>query len=282
MSEPDWDDLIARALAGELAALEGIVRGLQDRVYALALRFLWTPQDAEDATQEILIRIVTRLDRFEGRSKFTTWAHRVAVNHLLDSKASRAEQARVSFEALDHELVAIRPSRDLERDVDFARQRARVELACLHGMLLGLDRDQRMALLLGVVLELEGPDAAALLDISPARYRKRLSRAKQRLGEFMQRRCGLVDEAAACRCEHWVGQADANRRLAPYLEVGAALERSGEHERLAEVYGDELAAIDRIARLYRRRDLQAPQRVLAEIMQIMQTLGGRELALLRN
>jgi RNA polymerase sigma factor (sigma-70 family) len=277
MSEPDWEVLVAGALAGELAALEGLVRGLQDRIYALALRFLWSPQDAEDATQEILIRIITRLDRFEGRSKFTTWAHRVAVNHLLDSKASRGERAQVSFESLEPELITIRPMRDLERDVDFARQRARVELACLHGMLLCLPRDQRMALILGMVLEVEGPDGAVLLGITAERYRKRLSRAKQRLGEFMQRRCGLISNEAACRCEHWVGPGDASRRLAPYLEVGAVLERSGEHERLAAVYGEEIDALEQIAQLYRRRDLQAPERVLGGIMQ---ALGGRDWALL--
>lgn len=277
MSEPDWEVLVEGALAGELAALEGLVRGLQDRIYALALRFLWSPQDAEDATQEILIRIVTRLDRFEGRSKFTTWAHRVAVNHLLDSKVSRGEQAKVSFESIEPELIAIRPTRDLERDVDFARQRARVELACLHGMLLCLPRDQRMALILGMVLEVEGPDGAVLLGITPERYRKRLSRAKQRLGEFMQRRCGLIAKEAACRCEHWVGREDASRRLVAYLEVGAALERSGEHERLAAVYGEEIDALEQIAQLYRRRDLQAPERVLRGIMQ---AIGGRDWALL--
>lgn len=279
MSEPDWDVLVAGALAGELAALEGLVRGLQDRIYALALRFLWSPQDAEDATQEILIRIITRLDRFEGRSKFTTWAHRVAVNHLLDSKASRAEQAKVSFEALEPELITIRPVRDLERDVDFARQRARVELACLHGMLLCLPRDQRMALILGMVLEVEGPDGAALLGITAERYRKRLSRAKQRLGEFMQRRCGLIEQENACRCEHWVGRTDTSQRLAAYLDVGAVLERSGEHERLAATYGEEITALERIAQLYRQRDLQAPERVLGEIMQ---AIGARDWALLRN
>ncbi len=277
MTEPNWEELVAGTLAGEVRALEGLARGLQDRVYALALRFLWSPQDAEDATQEILIRIITRLDRFEGRSKFTTWAHRVAVNHLLDSKPSRAERAQISFEQLEHELVEIRPSASVERDLDFARSRARVELACLHGMLLGLPRDQRMALILGMVIEVEGPDGAALLGISPERYRKRLSRAKQRLGEFMQRSCGLVEPANACRCEHWVGRPDASPRLRPYLELGAALEREGEGERLAAEYGDEITALERIAQLYRQRDLRAPQRVLDEIMQ---ALGGRDWALL--
>lgn len=279
MSEPDFPALVVRALAGELAALSELVRGLQDRVYALALRFLWTPQDAEDATQEILLKIVTRLDRFEGRSKFTTWAHRVAVNHLLDIKASGAERARISFEQLEQELVTIRPAHDPDGELDLARQRARVELACLHGMLLCLPRDQRMALLLDTVLEVDGPDGAALLAVSPESYRKRVSRAKQRLGEFMRRSCGLVDPGNACRCEHQLARPEARQRLGPYLDLGLALERAGEHERLAATYGDDIAALDRIADLYRRRDLRAPERVLG---QILQALRARDWALLRN
>ena len=61
---------VARARAGDRSALESVVRAIQKEVYQLALRFLGHPQDAEDATQEILIRIVTGLDGFRGKSAF--------------------------------------------------------------------------------------------------------------------------------------------------------------------------------------------------------------------
>jgi RNA polymerase sigma factor (sigma-70 family) len=52
---------------------------------------LYHPQDAEDATQEILVKILTRLSSFEGRSSFRTWLYRIAVNHLLNIRRSRVE-----------------------------------------------------------------------------------------------------------------------------------------------------------------------------------------------
>ena len=56
-------------------------------MYRLALRFLGHPEDAQDACQEILIRIVTHLGSFEGRSKFTTWAYTVATRSLLRTRS---------------------------------------------------------------------------------------------------------------------------------------------------------------------------------------------------
>lgn len=72
----DFDDLARRAADGDQRALSELLRGLQDPMYRLALRFLGHPHDAQDACQEILVRIMTHLSSFEGRSKLTTWAYR--------------------------------------------------------------------------------------------------------------------------------------------------------------------------------------------------------------
>ena len=68
--EPSLEVLVERAKAGDGAALEAVVRAIQDRVYNLAIRMLWHPADAEDATQEILIRVITNLGSFRGESAF--------------------------------------------------------------------------------------------------------------------------------------------------------------------------------------------------------------------
>lgn len=61
-------------MAGDREVLDALVRGLQRWVYSLAVRMLWDPRDAEDATQEILIRVITRLSTFRGESSLGTWA----------------------------------------------------------------------------------------------------------------------------------------------------------------------------------------------------------------
>ena len=82
------EDEVRCAIDGDRDALETLVRALQSDIYGLALRMLCNREDAEDATQEILIRIVTHLSQFDFRSKLKTWGFRVAVNYILDVKKS--------------------------------------------------------------------------------------------------------------------------------------------------------------------------------------------------
>ena len=110
----DLDELARRAADGDRESLTALVRELQHPMYRLALRFLGHPQDAQDAVQEILIRVVTHLGSFEGRSKFTTWAYTVATRSLLRTKRRFVEssvQGPEQFAAfLDADLGEIDPT----------------------------------------------------------------------------------------------------------------------------------------------------------------------------
>src|SRR3984885_12244399 len=90
-SRTDHEDqnLVVRARSGDRKALEGLVQRHQGWIYNIAVRMLFQPQDAEDATQEILVKALTRLSSFEGRSSFRTWLYRVVFNHLLNVKRGR-------------------------------------------------------------------------------------------------------------------------------------------------------------------------------------------------
>ena len=102
-SDADLDELTALAVAareGDRAALEQLCRRLQGPMYRLALRFTGQPADAEDAAQEVLVRLVTHLSSFEGRSRFTTWAYTVAVRQLMRTTRRAAEVPVAGPEAL--------------------------------------------------------------------------------------------------------------------------------------------------------------------------------------
>lgn len=86
------NEMVAGARAGDSSALEQIVIVLQPRVYRLAVRMLWHPEDAKDATQEILIRVVTSLSTFRAESSLSPWAYRIATNHLLTARRNRLEE----------------------------------------------------------------------------------------------------------------------------------------------------------------------------------------------
>jgi RNA polymerase sigma factor (sigma-70 family) len=209
---------VDRARAGDRGALESVVRAVQKDVYRVALRFLWHPQDAEDATQEILIRVITGLGSFRGDSSFRTWVYRVACNTLLSlRKNGRMERQAVSFDEFGDDL-ARGLSEDfpvVEYDPDKALLLEEVKIGCTLAMLMCLDRDHRLAYILGEIVELDHHEAAEVLEIAPGAYRKRLSRARASITSFMTSRCGLANPANACRCRRRVATAVGLGRVDP-------------------------------------------------------------------
>src|SRR5216684_4130129 len=109
--EPSLDQLVEQAREGDEEALEAVVRGIQDRIYNLALRMLWHPSDAEDATQEILLKVITRLRQFRQESAFTTWVYQIATNHLFTTRRRRAETNPLTFAFIGDELEAVEAER---------------------------------------------------------------------------------------------------------------------------------------------------------------------------
>jgi RNA polymerase sigma factor (sigma-70 family) len=189
---------IKRAQQGDNAALEELIAEIQGKVYGLALRMLWHPADAQDATQEILLRVVTHLATFRGDSSFFTWVYRIAANHLLRFRKSTPEHQGFTFEMFGKDLEEGLADSSTHPDDFILFQEIRV--GCTLGMLLCLDRPHRLAYILGEILELDGNEASAILSVSQVAFRKRLERARAQIVEFMQARCGLANPKSACRC----------------------------------------------------------------------------------
>jgi len=171
------EDLARAAREGDRESLERLVLSIQDRIHGLAIRMLWSSDDARDATQEILIRIVTRLGTFRGASSFATWVYRVAANYLLTARKSRLEEQRYTFPRFGAELDEGLSDEGAPRGgADTALLLEEVKIGCTLGMLQCLDRPHRLAYVLGEILEMEGEEAARVLGIRPAAFRKRRSR----------------------------------------------------------------------------------------------------------
>lgn len=208
---------VGLARGGDRLALEFVVRAVQKDVYRLAIRFLWHPQDAEDATQEILIRVITGLGNFRGESGFRTWVYRVASNALLTMRKQRMELQELNFDRFDEDLALGMSDVPLgeEDDLGKALLLEEVKIGCTLGMLQCLDRDHRLAYILGEIMELDHTEAAAVLDITSVAFRKRLSRARASILLFMQSHCGLTNPSNACRCSRRVSTAVVLGRVDP-------------------------------------------------------------------
>ena len=213
----DLEALVAQARNGDRESLERLVDRIQRPVYNLALRMLWHPEDARDATQEILIRVITHLGSFRGDSRFMTWVFRIAANYLITARQSRVEAQSYTLDRFSSELHdgLAEIGEEGEWPPDKALLLEEVKVGCMHGLLTCLDRPHRLAYILGEILEFDGVESARILSISPAAFRKRLSRAREAIIEFTRVHCGLVDPANACRCIRRLPRAQEMQRVNP-------------------------------------------------------------------
>ena len=262
LDDADLGELATKAAEGDREALERVIASVRDDVYRLSLRMLWHPQDAEDATQEALIRIMTRISSYRGEAAFATWAYRVAANHILNWRKSRVEQENLNFRRYGEDLAEDLTEPDTTRpDADLLAEE--VKLGCTLGMLLCLDRDHRLAYLLTDVFDLPSSDAAYICDVTPAALRKRASRARAQLREFVSVHCGLVNRSTACRCDRRVNAALHAGRVDPnHLNFARDMDPEdaiGEMERLHD-----LASLMRSHPRY-----QAPSAVIEAVQSVI-------------
>ena len=208
--------LIEQATAGDRAALETVLAGVQDLVFNLSLRMLGTFHDAEDASQDILLKIMTHLSSFKGESAFTTWVFRIAVNHLKDYRKYMFAQFPLSFEYYGNDIRSgkVQDVPDLTQNVEKAILAEELKLSCTNVMLQCLDPESRCIFILGTMFHVDSRIAGDILGITPEAYRQRLSRVRKKMAEFLSEYCGEYGQGS-CRCAGRVNYAIQNHRIAP-------------------------------------------------------------------
>ncbi len=270
-------DLVSRAQQGELAALDALLRHIQTPLYNLAVRMLGRRDDAQDATQEVLLKITTHLGSWRGESAFGTWAFAIASHHLLNLRTRSATRHEISLDELAERLdrgLAFAQRVEFDERVltpEDKLEAQRTAIACTQAMLMCLDAPGRLAYVLDEIFGLESPQAAEVQGISAAAHRQRLARARRAVHEFMARRCGLVDASAPCRCARQLPgkrAAAAKGQAVTGLEVADAdLAAAGEALRDLVALGN-AAAVMRASPEY-----AAPEAMLQGIRLVVQHSG---------
>lgn len=217
--------LVKAATGGSRDALATLVAGLQRPIFNLAIRMLADAADAEDATQEILIKIITRLGDIREPASAGAWAFRTACRHLVHVRTrSRVESLRLGFPAFAADLSeGLEDLPDGEaKDAEMMALIEQVKVGCTLALLTCLSRPVRAAYILGEILEMSDREAAFALGLEPAAFRQRLRRGRALVGEFVQLHCGIVTAEAACRCDRRVRQAVRLGRAGRPDEICAA------------------------------------------------------------
>ncbi len=200
--EATTEKLVTEAVEGNRESLEEIIRRIQGKIYGLALRMLFHPADAEDATQEILIKVTTHLKTFRFEGPFNAWAMKIAANHLKSARKGHMEKREFNMEKVQGIVDHVTAKGWLSELPEAPNPVMEVEVrsACTQALLLALDRGHRMAFILGVVMDVTSSEGAYILEISSAAYRKRLSRARRKVADFLNRNCGIFDDDNPCHC----------------------------------------------------------------------------------
>lgn len=173
----DDRDLVQRAQRGDTGAMNQLLERHYDRIHAVCRRLTGSAADADDATQEALIRIVRGIRSFDGRSTFSTWVYRIATNTSLDELRKRRRRPQLHVVDVDgptHELVDVRA----ERDVTASADRLALDAAVAE-----LPDEFRAPLIMRDVADLDYSEIAAALDIPLGTVKSRIARGRRILSE---------------------------------------------------------------------------------------------------
>ncbi len=222
----ELQDLVMKATSGDKEALEMLVTGVQDIIFNLSLRMLGTFADAEDATQDILLKMITHLSSFRGDSSFTTWVFSIAVNHLKNYKKHMFAHYPLSFEYYGEDIQngKIQDVPDLTQNVEKDILAEELKMSCTNVMLQCLDTESRCIFILGTMFKVDSRIAGDILGMTPEAYRQRLSRIRKKMADFLGQYCGEYG-SGKCKCKDRVNYAIQNHRINPVqLDYVAATE----------------------------------------------------------
>ncbi|MEQ9364795.1 MAG: RNA polymerase sigma factor [Leptospirales bacterium] len=208
-SAADEEDqsLVRNILDGDRVALDSLILRHQSWIYNVALKMVWEPKDAEDVTQEILIKMISRLGSYRAEASFRTWLFRIVKNHVLNMKRRPIEDLFPDFPDFARELENLKDaglpaSGDLPVDLGLIIEET--EVGCMTGMLACLKREERLIVILGYIFGVTDVQGAEIFEMSRENFRQKLSRSRRRLVDFLNQECGLVRTENPCRCEQKV------------------------------------------------------------------------------
>ena len=175
--------LLAALRAGEGAAYEALVRSQSGRMLSVAKRFLANDDDAQDAVQDAFLSAFKAIPTFDGRSKLSTWLHRIVVNASLMKLRSQRRHPEQSIDELlptflddNHQAAPAPRWKHVVNEVERAETRQ-----VIRDQIAKLPESHRTVLLLRDIEELDTETVAQMLDLSVAIVKVRLHRARQAL-----------------------------------------------------------------------------------------------------
>src|SRR5512133_3365895 len=260
---------MAASKSGAHDALMALITPHLPRINALLLRMTGDLHAAEDLAQETMLQAFRSVGQFRGQAAFSTWLYRIAVNLSL---RHMEQQKQLTFEQWPQVPEGMDPRQSTELSPEERILIGQVREGCLTGLVRCLARDQRLAFVLTVLVGLSVEDAASVLECSEEVVKARVSRARRRLADFVDRRCEWIDSGNQCRCKHFV-QYSLQRGLIRGVDSVDGSEPEMER------FEAEIDRMRRVTRLYESLPTPAEAPTLSE--RIRRGLAGQEWSVLK-
>jgi RNA polymerase sigma factor (sigma-70 family) len=269
--------LVFDALAGRQEALEDLLVRHQPWIYNLAFRMVMVPEDAEDVTQEVLIKMMTKLGSYDpDKAAFRTWLYRIVTNHVINMKTRGYEAAITGFDKY-YSFVSQVPDQDPDASPETKLVIADLAIGCVMGTLLCLERTQRVVFVLAVGFNVSDVMGAEILDMSRDAFRKTLSRGRAKLHQYMSGNCSLVNPEAPCHCR---------KKVKSMIDSGAyssdkLVYHQADRPKLREIVGEKIERFgtedfEEFAALFREHPLYSPPEVISWLRDLLTRKSFKE------
>lgn len=181
-------ELLARLQRGDTDALGDLFAIFGDRVYNTCRRITGCDTDAEDAVQEVFLRVLHKASTFDGRSRFSTWLFRMTVNHTINLCRKNRRRSQQSIDDLGDGSTPVD-----SHPLPLESVESREERRWLDEALASLPPDQRAIITLREIEGMSYAEIGAILDLPAGTVTSRLVRGRERLTAILRRRLPPAD-----------------------------------------------------------------------------------------
>ena len=184
MTPEQEKQVIQKILAGDRTAFAQIVDAHEKQVYNLALRTLQNPEDAQDITQEVFLKVYSDIGSFRGDSRLSVWLYRVTYNLCIDllRKQKRRPTVSLTYETEDGEEEMDFPDTRYTPETELERRELQ---SAVQDALAQLSEEHRRILLMREFEDFSYTEIARLLGIQEGTVKSRIARARERVAKYL-------------------------------------------------------------------------------------------------
>lgn len=180
--------LVKKSISGDVDAFEELIKGYKKMAYNIALRVLRNKEDAEDISQEALIKVFKNIGSFNMKSSFKVWLYRIVMNTCLDFKRKKniiTYSIDKPLENDENEIMQDIPDNTYNPDIVIQNE---LESQMLYDSIDSLDDDFRTVIVLRDMQGLSYKDIASVLSCNEGTVKSRLNRARNKLKEIITKK----------------------------------------------------------------------------------------------